>query len=69
MPAEQKFAPLRTALEQHGWTLVRISGSHHIFRKEGWPILSIPVHGGRVKGVYVRKIQRALGQQGEGGAG
>jgi predicted RNA binding protein YcfA (HicA-like mRNA interferase family) len=37
---------LRRKLEQAGWTLKRIRGSHHIFVKAGEPkILSLPIHG------------------------
>lgn len=33
---------------QHGWTLLRISGSHHIDGKTGSTVrLSIPIHGNR----------------------
>lgn len=33
-------------LEQAGWTLLRIQGSHYIYGKSGSPVrLSIPVHG------------------------
>jgi predicted RNA binding protein YcfA (HicA-like mRNA interferase family) len=33
-------------LERHGWTLLRIQGSHHIYGKAGNDArLSIPVHG------------------------
>ena len=33
-------------LERHGWTLMRINGSHQIYAKEGWvERLSVPVHG------------------------
>ncbi len=35
-------------VEFHGWKLKRITGSHHIYLKEGVDaILSIPVHGNR----------------------
>ena len=30
-----------------GWRLVRISGSHHIYSKENFPTISIPVHGNK----------------------
>lgn len=34
------------ALEQHGWLLLRINGSHHIYGKPGERArLSVPVHG------------------------
>ena len=33
-------------LEQRGWMLLRIQGSHHIYGKTGSTIrLSVPVHG------------------------
>ncbi len=35
-------------VEQKGWTLKRVTGSHHIYVKQGInAILSIPVHGNR----------------------
>jgi len=33
-------------LEQNGWSLLRVSGSHHIYGKAGVNVrLSVPVHG------------------------
>jgi predicted RNA binding protein YcfA (HicA-like mRNA interferase family) len=35
-------------VERHGWTLLRINGSHHIYGKTGSTVrLSIPIHGNR----------------------
>ena len=35
-------------VERYGWELKRVTGSHHIYAKEGVSvILSIPVHGNR----------------------
>lgn len=50
-------------LQNHGWTLSRISGSHHIFEKDGEPLLSLPVHGKRVKSCYGSKIDKACRKQ------
>jgi len=37
---------LATALEQHGWELARINGSHYIYIKQGnFVRLSVPIHG------------------------
>lgn len=37
---------LAKALEGHGWALLRIRGSHHIYGKSGSVVrLSVPVHG------------------------
>lgn len=33
-------------LERHGWRLLRIQGSHHIYGKQGSNIrISVPIHG------------------------
>jgi predicted RNA binding protein YcfA (HicA-like mRNA interferase family) len=35
-------------VEQNGWQLLRVSGSHHIYGKPGSIVrLSIPIHGNR----------------------
>jgi predicted RNA binding protein YcfA (HicA-like mRNA interferase family) len=35
-------------LELHGWTLLRVQGSHHIYGKPGSVVrLSVPVHGSK----------------------
>lgn len=37
---------LGRVLQRHGWTLARITGSHHIYTKPGVTAhLSVPVHG------------------------
>lgn len=34
------------ALERNGWSLLRVSGSHHIYGKSGKAVrISVPVHG------------------------
>lgn len=39
----REFARL---VERHGWKLLRVQGSHHIYGKEGSAVrLSVPVHG------------------------
>jgi predicted RNA binding protein YcfA (HicA-like mRNA interferase family) len=35
-------------LEQRGWELLRVNGSHHIFGRKGSIVrLSVPVHAGQ----------------------
>jgi predicted RNA binding protein YcfA (HicA-like mRNA interferase family) len=35
-------------IEQRGWRLLRVAGSHHIYGKPGSVVrLSIPIHGNR----------------------
>jgi predicted RNA binding protein YcfA (HicA-like mRNA interferase family) len=37
---------LAKILERHGWKLLRVSGSHHIYGKPGSNVrLSVPIHG------------------------
>jgi predicted RNA binding protein YcfA (HicA-like mRNA interferase family) len=51
-------------LRSHGWTLVRITGSHHIL-KRGPHEVSVPVHGNRSLGVGLeRKILKWTGLKG-----
>jgi predicted RNA binding protein YcfA (HicA-like mRNA interferase family) len=62
MPSPIRFPEVRKLLEQHGWALTRIAGSHHIFEKAGDRLWSIPVHRGKVKAVYVRQIKKHVGE-------
>lgn len=37
---------LAKLLERHGWSLLRVHGSHHIYGKPGSKVrLSVPIHG------------------------
>jgi len=39
---------LARLVEQRGWRLLRVNGSHHIYGKPGSVVrLSIPIHGNR----------------------
>ena len=58
MKNEMRFAEVRRIMEAKGYSLARIHGSYHIFVKPGWRIESIPVHHGKVKLAYVRKIEK-----------
>jgi predicted RNA binding protein YcfA (HicA-like mRNA interferase family) len=45
-------------LEQHGWALARVHGSHYIYRMEGRPErLSVPVHANKP---LKRRLQSSL---------
>ncbi len=54
-PSGVRFSDLRKLLEDENFLLERITGSHHIFKKESY-IFVIPVHDGHVKTVYVKKV-------------
>ncbi|HMK79104.1 MAG TPA: type II toxin-antitoxin system HicA family toxin [Xanthobacteraceae bacterium] len=39
---------LARLVERHGWTLLRVNGSHHIYGKPGSVVrLSIPIHANK----------------------
>ena len=50
-------------VERHGWSLLRIKGSHHIYGKAGSNVrLSIPVHGNTpLKMGLLRSLMKAAG--------
>jgi predicted RNA binding protein YcfA (HicA-like mRNA interferase family) len=60
MPSERRFAEVRKILEQAGYTLARIKGSHHSFTKPNSPIVVIPVHRGKVNAIYVHQVEKLL---------
>lgn len=60
MASDERFSDLRRYVEMHGWVLVRINGSHHVFRMPDGGVFSVPVHGGKVKAVYVRQIKKII---------
>lgn len=50
-------------VERHGWTLLRVTGSHHVYGKAGSIVrLSIPVHGN--KPLKVGLLRNQLGKAG-----
>ncbi len=43
-------------LEKHGWILIRVNGSHHVYRKKGNNFaISVPVHSNQDLGVGILK--------------
>ncbi len=60
MPSERRFAEVKKMLQDAGYTLDRVTGSHHIFEKPGVENIVVPVHHGKVKYAYVRKIEKTL---------
>jgi predicted RNA binding protein YcfA (HicA-like mRNA interferase family) len=63
MASEKRFSEVKKMLEQAGYRLVRICGSHHCFVKSGAPLVSIPVHQGKVKPYYVSEVEKILREQ------
>ena len=63
MASDVRYSEVKALLERHGWSLVRVAGSHHIFTKPGDRMWSIPEHCGRVKAVSVRQIKKHDGEE------
>jgi predicted RNA binding protein YcfA (HicA-like mRNA interferase family) len=48
-------------LQRHGWILVRVKGSHHIFTKSGYrERIFVPVHGNQPLKIGLLKAQMKL---------
>ena len=60
MPTDARFVDVRKMLEEHGWDLARIRGSHHVFTGENRPTITIPVHRGKVRHACVRLVEKAI---------
>lgn len=57
MPSDVPFRKVKKMLKDRRYVWARTTGSHHIYEREGDPdIMSIPVHNGKVKYYYVKKI-------------
>jgi predicted RNA binding protein YcfA (HicA-like mRNA interferase family) len=50
-------------LERHGWILLRVQGSHHIYGKAGSDVrLSVPIHGNQpLKTGLLRHLMKLAG--------
>lgn len=62
-PTDVKYQQLETLLIRFGFVLVRVKGSHHLFHYEDDTFsqsIIIPVHGKRVKPVYVTDVINIL---------
>lgn len=60
-PNDAKFSDIRKLLEQVGFALDRITGSHHIFVKDEITFV-IPVHNKKVKTIYAKRVIELLEQ-------
>jgi len=57
-----RFSEVRLIIESHGYThhQPRGGGSHHIFRKAGADLISVPVHDNQVKRIYLKDVVKKL---------
>lgn len=62
-PKNVSFQDLRQVLEDHGFVLDRVVGSHHTFkRKEGDEIIVVPYTRAQLQSVYVRRALELIDQ-------
>ena len=62
MPSPVRFAEIQRLFKRHGWILVRVSGSHHIFQSPTGRTYPIPVHRGKVNYGYLRDVKKIIGE-------
>jgi predicted RNA binding protein YcfA (HicA-like mRNA interferase family) len=48
-------------LKEHGWKFGRISGSHHIYEKDGCRSIPVPFHGNTDLGDFGKRILKEAG--------
>ena len=53
-------------MQQNGWILDRITGSHHVMVKENLRSVPVPVHGNRDLGNLAQKILKQAGIESPG---
>lgn len=62
-PQGATMQDVETLLTRFGFILARVTGSHHIYEyEEGnvWKQVIVPLHGRKVKKVYVKKVIEAI---------
>lgn len=51
-----------SALERKGWSLERVNGSHHVYKKVGsFATISVPIHNKDLKNGTQRTLMRQSG--------
>jgi predicted RNA binding protein YcfA (HicA-like mRNA interferase family) len=58
MPSDVRYSEVARMLAAKGYQLERVRGSHFQFTKAGIGTFTVPVHHGKVKYGYVRKIEK-----------
>ncbi len=59
-PKSVRFDDLETLLGYYGYRLVRVSGSHHRYQRQGSPPVTISRHGAHVHSAAVEEVLRIL---------
>jgi predicted RNA binding protein YcfA (HicA-like mRNA interferase family) len=59
-PKNVRFDDMQTLLGYFGYQLVRVSGSHHRYQRQGSPPVTISRHGAHVHSAAVEEVLRIL---------
>jgi predicted RNA binding protein YcfA (HicA-like mRNA interferase family) len=62
-PSDATMQEVETLLSRFGFTLARVSGSHHIYEYDDGERnqqITIPLHGRKVKKAYVQRVSEIL---------
>ena len=60
-PTDVRFEELQRLLVLYGWELDTIRGSHHVFKRNGREVITIPLRRPRVLFVYVKWVMELTG--------
>jgi predicted RNA binding protein YcfA (HicA-like mRNA interferase family) len=61
MASPVRLAVVTKMLQEKGFFLHHVSGSHHVFKRADGQRVVIPVHHNLVKDAYVRQIKKLQG--------
>ena len=59
LPREMRYEELKSILERFGFEGHEVGSSHITYRKDGYPIVTIPRHGD-IKRTYIRMVRDAI---------
>jgi predicted RNA binding protein YcfA (HicA-like mRNA interferase family) len=60
LPTEMSIAEIKSILAYFGYNLINVKGSHFQFKNDTSTKITIPVHDGFVKKVYLKIIKRNI---------
>lgn len=58
--SELSFSEIKTVLNDCGYVLNRINGSHHVFKGRDGDSINLPVHNGKVNKYYLKDIKEVV---------
>lgn len=61
-PKDTSLDKTKIVLEDFGYELSKIKGSHHVFKKPYESTIVIPVHNNKVKKIYIKKLIKILNE-------